>query len=72
MQSLSYVKPINSRYKPFDDAIAFGDGSELGSTIDLFKTLTQDNKGANAFFMLLWAVDKWIDYTITTKKMTGH
>jgi len=50
-----YVKPINSRYKPFDDAIAFGDSGELGSTIDLFKTLTQDNKGANAFFMLLWA-----------------
>lgn len=50
-----YVKPINSRYKPFDDAIAFGDSGELGSAIDLFKTLTQDNKGANAFFMLLWA-----------------
>ena len=50
-----YVKPINSRYKPFDDAIAFGDSGELGSAIDLFKTLTQDNKEANAFFMLLWA-----------------
>ncbi len=50
-----YVKPINSRYKPFDDAIAFGDSGELGSAIDLFKTLAQDNKEANAFFMLLWA-----------------
>jgi len=50
-----YVKPVNSRYRPFDDPIAFGDRGELGSAIDLFKTLAQDNRNANAFFMLLWA-----------------
>ena len=50
-----YVKPVNSRYRPFDEPISFGDRGELGSAIDLFKTLTQDRKNANAFFMLLWA-----------------
>ena len=50
-----YVKPVNSRYRPFDEPIAFGDRGELGSAIDLFKTLAQDNRNANAFFMLLWA-----------------
>ena len=50
-----YVKPINSRYRPFDEPISFGDRGELGSAIDLFRTLAQDNRNANAFFMLLWA-----------------